>query len=59
MREEQVANGVNFLVHPKVKTAPLSQRISFLENKVCDRGLTTLLHTLHTRLAESRFDDNR
>eukprot|EP00903_Cladosiphon_okamuranus_P007143 g6937.t1 len=36
MREEQVANGVNFLVHPKVKTAPLSQRISFLENK----GLT-------------------
>ena len=36
MREEQVANGVNFLVHPKVKTAPLSQRISFLENKVCD-----------------------
>ncbi|CAM9453587.1 unnamed protein product, partial [Laminaria digitata] len=36
MREEQIANGVKFLVHPKVKTAPLSQRISFLENK----GLT-------------------
>lgn len=34
MREEQIANGVKFLVHPKVKTAPLSQRISFLENKV-------------------------
>ncbi|CAM9945828.1 unnamed protein product, partial [Hapterophycus canaliculatus] len=36
MREEQVANGVNFLVHPKAKAAPLSQRIVFLENK----GLT-------------------
>lgn len=34
MREEQIANGVKFLIHPKVKTAPLSQRISFLENKV-------------------------
>lgn len=34
MREDQVENGVKFLVHPKVKTAPLSQRISFLENKV-------------------------
>lgn len=34
MREDQVANGVNFLVHPKAKAAPLSQRISFLENKV-------------------------
>ena len=27
-------NGVKFMVHPKVKTAPLSQRISFLEGKV-------------------------
>lgn len=34
MREDQVANGLKFLIHPTVKTAPLSQRISFLENKV-------------------------
>lgn len=34
MRDDQVENGVNFLIHPKVKAAPLSQRISFLENKV-------------------------
>lgn len=34
MREDQVENGVNFLTHPKAKAAPLSQRISFLENKV-------------------------
>lgn len=40
MREEQIANGVRFLVHPKVKTAPLSQRISFLENKVKQQAVS-------------------
>lgn len=43
MREEQIANGVKFLVHPKVKTAPLSQRISFLENKVKQQAVTSEL----------------
>lgn len=40
MREEQIENGVKFLVHPKVKTAPLSQRISFLENKVKQQAVS-------------------
>lgn len=53
MREEQVANGVNFLVHPKVKTAPLSQRISFLESKVCDHGTKRPLFEV-TAVMESR-----
>lgn len=43
MREEQIANGVKFLVHPKVKTAPLSQRISFLENKVKQQAVASEL----------------
>lgn len=33
-REEMVANGVAFLLHPRVQQAPLSQRITFLERKV-------------------------
>lgn len=33
MREDQVANGVQFLTHPKVKQAPLEERIGFLRNK--------------------------
>eukprot|EP00898_Chlorokybus_atmophyticus_P007236 jgi/Chlat1/7513/Chrsp61S07026 len=36
LREDQVANAVKFLVHPKVRDAPLAQRRSFLDKK----GLT-------------------
>mmetsp|Transcript_7558 Transcript_7558/g.13178 ORF Transcript_7558/g.13178 Transcript_7558/m.13178 type:complete len:765 (+) Transcript_7558:174-2468(+) len=36
MREDQVVNGVAFVTHPKVKEAPLEERVSFLKNK----GLT-------------------
>lgn len=34
VREEMIANGVAFLLHPRVQAAPLSQRITFLERKV-------------------------
>uniref|UniRef100_K3XB39 Peroxisomal membrane protein PEX14 n=1 Tax=Globisporangium ultimum (strain ATCC 200006 / CBS 805.95 / DAOM BR144) TaxID=431595 RepID=K3XB39_GLOUD len=33
MREEMVENGVKFLRHPNVQTTPLSERVSFLEQK--------------------------
>ena len=33
MRDDQVANGVNFLTHPKVQSTPMDQRIDFLKNK--------------------------
>ncbi|GAB9464150.1 hypothetical protein Gpo141_00001591 [Globisporangium polare] len=33
MREEMVENGVKFLRHPSVQTTPLSERVSFLEQK--------------------------
>jgi hypothetical protein len=38
IREEFVRNGVNFLRHPKVREAPLSQRLTFLERKVCTKS---------------------
>ncbi|CAN0386311.1 unnamed protein product [Ectocarpus sp. 12 AP-2014] len=55
MREDQIVNGVNFLVHPKAKTAPLSQRISFLENK----GLTAEEISAALSRAEGGEDGNR
>ncbi|CAM9583107.1 unnamed protein product [Ectocarpus sp. 13 AM-2016] len=55
MREDQIVNGVNFLVHPKAKTAPLSQRISFLENK----GLTAEEISAALSRAEGGEDSNR
>jgi hypothetical protein len=36
LRADQIASGVSFLKHPKVKENPLSQRLAFLEEK----GLT-------------------
>ncbi|OWY92894.1 hypothetical protein PHMEG_00037904, partial [Phytophthora megakarya] len=33
MREEMVENGLKFLQHPNVQSTPLSERVSFLENK--------------------------
>ncbi|CAM9820445.1 unnamed protein product [Ectocarpus sp. 6 AP-2014] len=54
MREDQIVNGVNFLVHPKAKTAPLSQRISFLENK----GLTAEEISAALSRAEGGEDSN-
>lgn len=48
MREDQVENGVKFLVHPKVTTAPLSQRISFLENKVIYEFIFVKYHHLNS-----------
>lgn len=52
IREDMVASGVNFLRHPKVQSAPLSQRVTFLEKKV---GKMFMLFALQQHLVSRNF----
>lgn len=56
-REEVVANGVAFLLHPRVQQAPLSQRITFLERKV--RVLGRSMGSMDWCLVGGRDGDGR
>jgi hypothetical protein len=51
LREEEIANGVSFLTHPKVKDADISQKVSFLQKKVLwSISIERCLHIVHNQM---------